>query len=73
MILRDIGLYGPAELSDLARVFTRLALAPAPLDLFEALAAQTVRRIDDADIQQVLRWVWVCGCGVVRAGEGAYL
>ena len=72
MILPRIRQYSPAELADVARVYSRCGLNPeAPpaagreveeggaggsgVSLFDALAAQTVARIQGADIQDILR------------------
>jgi hypothetical protein len=78
VILPRIRQYGPAELADVARVYSRCGLNPeAPpaagregeaggsgggggVSLFDALAAQTVARIQGADIQNILRWVGRC-------------
>jgi hypothetical protein len=71
VILPRIRQYSPAELADVARVYSRCGLNPeAPaagreveeggaggsgVSLFDALAAQTVARIQGADIQDILR------------------
>ena len=79
VILPRIRQYGPPELADVARVYSRCGLNPeAPpaagregvaggsggggggVSLFDALAAQTVARIQGADIQDILRWVGRC-------------
>lgn len=90
VIMPGIQRYGPAELADIARVYSRYSLNPewpatdglataaasasvaggaevavggstgsasTATTLFDALAAQTVARIERADVQDVLRWV----------------
>ena len=62
VILPSIERYGPSELADVARVYSRNGLNPGDErggggTLFDALARQTVDRIQGADLQDVLRRV----------------
>jgi hypothetical protein len=73
-ILANIRHYGPAELADVARVYSRHGLNPedeqagADGTLFDALARQTAAQIHTAELQDVLRWALCC----LQANRHAY-